>query len=324
MMCGYDFALEFQHWANLMKGKDSPFAERDTILHLILPVLNIIGFKSEMIVQGKNDHSSNEKKLWDINCYSFCLAESITKADDRMQKPLLVVEAKSVNKPLGTARSVSDKETTFSWTPNFTDSEFKDIHNILRDNIPEEKAKKDDFQKKVNHINDELKKLGLNKEIISCKFDKLVKHVSICHNAIITVLNGEENSGWTDNERKFLRFAIQDGINADTKNFFGEVWRDCTDGKHIFAADMTIPILTNGIEWLFMKPDFYAENKVPKIVWHSKNGYGCIKTEDNDTYLKSFNIPIVEPGEINFMNNCNKVVEVVNAMRQYIISTLRC
>ena len=49
-----------------------------------------------------------------------------------------------------------------------------------------------------------------------------------------------------------------------------------------------------------------------------------VLTEDNDTYLKSFTIPIVEPGEINFMNNCNKVVEVVNTMRQYIISALQC
>ena len=324
MMCGCEFALEFQHWANLMKGKDSPFAERDTILHLILPVLNIIGFKSKMIVQGKNDHSSNEKKLWDINCYSFYLAESITKADDRMQKPLLVVEAKSVNKPLGTARSVGDKETTFTWTPNFTDSEFEDIHYILCETKPKEKPDNERFLRKEKRIHKELKAKGLDTKELSRRFGELVTDGSICHDAIITVLNGEEKSGWTENERKFFRFAIQYGINADTDNFFGEVWRGCTDGKHIFAADMTIPILTNGIEWLFMKPDFYAENKVPKIVWHSKNGYGCIKTEDNDTYLKSFTIPIVGPGEINFMNNCNKVVEVVNAMRQYIISTLRC
>ena len=319
MMSEYDFALEFQHWASLMKGKKSPFAERDTILHLILPVLNAIGFCPEMIVQGKNDNNAT-KKLWDVNCYQFKFTKLIDTDSPRIKQPLLVIETKSANIPFCTAYSGCESNNTIIWIPGFAkEKNVKDFLRLIEIDSNEEEEGSKNFQEKRCRIYKRLKELNLDIIPLRNKFSQLFKDIAKRYDGINEIISGR-NENWTPQEREFLLFVLKDGINSDSYNFFGEVWRDCTTGDHVFDDQMTIPVLTNGVEWLFIKPDFYAANKIPQIVWHKKDGYGCITSENNDTYLKSFTIPIVESGGINFMHNCSKVVEVVNAIWQYIIS----
>lgn len=306
----------------MMRGEKSPFAERDTILHLILPVLNAIGFSPEMIVQGNNDNNS-KNRLWDVNCYSFRLTNLIEANNPKIQQPLLVIEAKSANIPFCTAYSECESNNTITWIPGFT--KIKNVEDFLRLINNESNINKNEpeysknTQAKKNRIDQKLQGLKLDRSSLRNQFSQLLENIAKRYDMINGIISGRIGN-WTPQERDFLRFVLKDGINSDNHNFFGEVWRDCTDGKHVFADKMTIPILTNGIEWLFMKPDFYATDKIPKIVWHKKDGYGCITSEDNDAYLKSFTIPIDKFSEMNFVEACDDIFEIIDEMHQYIIS----
>lgn len=301
-------------WVKRIKEENSPFHERDTIEHVIVPILHCLGYDVNSpsgccLVRDNNDFKSG-KQNWDLNLCQICADKTVVT-----DAPLVVIEAKSSNVCFDNEKwgTKDAKKEMVCWFPKLLDN---DTVKLFRRILDDEECREEDKQindKQINAIKSYV--MGSDKSEVPL-FDEWIKEAREELKSFFDTKPFPQLFDTTFNQlsglAKEIVFRICTKRSNPTDDYFGQIWRYCMDGKHAFNRETTKVVWTNGGEWILFKEAFYDLKAPPKIVWN-------IIAKDFDTvtkekYLTYYKLPEFSREDTEFDLKWNKVIGKLKAV----------
>lgn len=258
---GTEFSEVFK-WIDVIKDPGTPYAEQDTREHIVVPLLRAFGFEVDNWRELTFVRENNDHRLWDLNLYE-------------NNKLRLAIETKSAKIEIAKRQKrwelQFDDNAYFQLMRSFAGFSVRSAKKIQGAELAvgDIIALKDDFRKYLQ--NDEQFKAIVGSEAHMSlqladwsdalkEFFLPEKPCEVCWDRILQAT-----------EFRFLVYraaALQ--FNQD-EDVLGQIWRYCLDGEHGFVHGKTLPVLTNGYEWVLFKSKFYGIGDYPSVQYPEKD-----------------------------------------------------
>ena len=248
-------------WINAILRNHSLYHELDTIENVIVPVLREIGFDVDnyskvRLVRDCRNNNGSDKHHWDLSLFG----------GEDSDNPEIVIEAKTASIQFCKKKWTN---SNCQWSPKFTNTlAFQVLRLCCGYEAEDIKGRKGNT--KVTKADVVRQKDTVLKNLMGANWNEIER----CKVDLSRIIRPEgqraEDVVWEDVSDEMVRCLMNKACVKQynqTNDWIGQVGRYCLDGKHLFESGKTIPILTNGAEWIVFRKKFYSLTAYPIVRW---------------------------------------------------------